>query len=160
MGVSVDVVVGIGDFAISNNENDVIITYALASCVAITAYSPKKKIAAMIHIALSKSDDLYKNKFRPAYYASTGIPLLLNKLRDEFQCQKEELVIRIYGGADSIRNEDVFEIGKKNIIAVKSILSELNLRIVEEQIGGFISRTIQMKVSNGEIKVCTQPINI
>lgn len=155
-----DVVVGIGDFAVSNNEEDVIITHALASCVAVTVYSPKKRVAGMIHIALPKSNDLYKNKLKPGYYASTGIPLLFNKLYEEFQCQKQELIIRIYGGADSIRNEDVFRIGRKNIMAVKSILSSMNLRIIEEHIGGVISRTIQLKVSNGEISVSTQPINI
>ncbi|MBV7273802.1 chemotaxis protein CheD [Clostridium thailandense] len=155
-----DIVVGIGDFAISNNEEDVIVTYALASCVAITVYSFKKKVAGMLHIALPGADDISKNRYKPSYYASTGIPLLFDELFQKFKCEKEELVLRIYGGADSIRNEDVFEIGRKNILAVKSILYKLNFKIAEEQIGGIISRTIQLKVSNGEIKVFTQPINI
>lgn len=155
-----NIIVGIGDFAISNNEEDVIKTFALSSCIAVTAYSSIKKVAGMIHIALPEPNYRLGNKFNPAYYALTGIPLLINKLCGEFQCQKGELIIRIYGGANSIRNEDLFKIGRRNIVAVRSILSELNVRIVEEQIGGFVSRTIQLNVNNGEVKVVTQPIII
>lgn len=155
-----EIIVGIGEFAISRNEEDVIMTFALASCVAVTAYSPSKKVAGMIHIALPESSDYLETVSRPAYYAVTGIPLLINKLCKEFQCKKEEFIIRIYGGADSIRAEDVFKIGRRNIIAVRSILTEMNFKISGEEIGGFVSRTIQMNVNNGEIKVITQPINI
>ena len=46
-----DKIVGIGEYAISNRREDIIKTFALASCVAVTAYSPSKGVAGMVHIA-------------------------------------------------------------------------------------------------------------
>lgn len=36
-------IIGIGDFAISNDTTEILNTYNLSSCVAVTAYCPFKK---------------------------------------------------------------------------------------------------------------------
>lgn len=73
-----DRIVGIGEFAISNNKSDIIKTFALATCVAVTVYSPLKNIAGMVHIALPSpalpGDD---SKTRPCCYAITAVPFLI-----------------------------------------------------------------------------------
>lgn len=121
-----DLIVGIGKYAVSNNKNDKIKTYALASCVAVTAYHPKNKIAGMVHIALPSPNLADEDTTRPCYYASTAVPLLINKICLDFGCPKDELEINFFGGAKSIRNNDVFTIGEKNINAVKNALNCLN----------------------------------
>ncbi|TVY01022.1 hypothetical protein [Paenibacillus cremeus] len=65
-------VVGLGEIACSNNEEDTIITYALSSCVAVTAYCPINKVAGMIHIVLPKPNSEKDERHRPGYYATTG----------------------------------------------------------------------------------------
>jgi chemotaxis protein CheD len=153
-------VIGIGEYAALGNKGDRIKTYALASCVALIAYSPLKKAGGMIHIALPYITDKELSKSRPGYFATTGVPLLINLLCCKFGCTKEELKIGIYGGADSINQQDVFNIGKRNIEAVKDVLSSLGLKIYKTEVGGNISRTIELDISTGCIEISTQPICI
>lgn len=154
-----EIVIGIGEYAVVNNTADKIKTFALASCIAVTAYNPSRRIAGMLHVALPFP--IGKDSInRPGYYAATGIPLFINKLYSEFGCLKEELEINIYGGADSINKNDIFNIGKRNIEAVTYALSILGLKIHQADVGGIQSRTIEIDVENGNVKVSRQPIRI
>lgn len=154
-----DRIVGIGEFIISNNKEDIIKTFALASCVAVTAYCSSCRVAGMIHIALpSPLGDVDAN-VRPGYYANTGLPLFIYKLCSEYGCAKRDLRIDLYGGSDSI-NIDIFQIGKKNIAMVKRILMDMNILYNIDETGGNISRTLLLDVATGTVKVITQPIRI
>lgn len=155
-----DKIVGIGELAISNNLGDKLKTFALASCVGVTVYSPIRKVAGMIHVALPNPYEKEDGDNNPSYYAHTGIPLLINKICLEYGCLKGELEINLYGGAESIRKNDVFNIGSKNISAVKKILWDMYLKFNAIEIGGRVSRTLEMDVDTGTVKVITQPIII
>ncbi|MCX7708982.1 MAG: chemotaxis protein CheD [Clostridia bacterium] len=152
-------IIGIGEYTITNGAEDRIKTFALASCIAVTAYSPSRRVAGMIHIALPSptgSDSVLK----PAYYAITGIPLLINKLCNEYGCLKGELKIQMFGGANSISDHDMFHIGKRNIETVANVLSGMNLCIYNAEVGGKVSRTIEFDVATGNVNIFTQPISI
>lgn len=154
-----DIIVGLGDYAISNKQDDILKTYALSSCVGVTMYCPVLGVAGMIHVVLP-DDQINNNQYKPSYYATTGVPLLLHNLESEFGCKNHNLVIRLYGGADSIQHSDLFCIGRKNIYAVTTLLSEMKLNFQYSGVGGKLSRTIEMEVATGNIKVFTQPIKI
>lgn len=154
-----DKVVGIGEYAISNGE-DSLKTFALASCVAITAYDPFRRGAGMIHIALPTPLTREDGERRPGYYATTGIPILLNSMCWKYGSKIDDLQIKLYGGAVSIKNDDYFHIGQKNIWAVRDTLSRMNLNVLDAQIGGTVSRSLKMDVLTGVILITTLPINI
>ncbi len=153
-------IIGIGEYAVSNGGINTLKTYALASCVAVTAYSPIKKAGAMIHVALPEPATFEDSFSRPGYYATTGVPLMIEKFCMKYGCLKGELQIQIFGGADSVSDKDVFHIGKRNIEAVIETLDNLNLRILNAHIGGRVSRTIEMNLGSGEVLISTQPIAI
>ena len=153
-------IVGIGEYTVSDNLLDTIQTYALASCVAITVYSKTRKVAGMIHVALPECIDERYAKLKPGYYATTGVPLLFEKICKDFGCLKSDLQIQLFGGAHSIRKNDLFEIGAKNIEAIKSMLAKMGLTYHLTEVGGNISRTIVMDVATGSIQLYTQPIKI
>lgn len=154
-----DKIVGIGEYAISNHQEDSLKTFALASCVAITAYNPLIKVAGMIHIALPTPSDREDGKRRPGYYATSGIPLLVNKMCKEYGCKIEDLQIKLYGGAQSIRNDDYFRIGQRNCSVVRDTLLGMKIKVLEAQIGGTVSRSLKMNVQTGLIIMTTLPIN-
>jgi chemotaxis protein CheD len=154
-------IVGIGEYAISSDRHyNTIKTFALASCVAVVAYNVTKRAAGMIHIALPypTGDNEYITK--PGYYATTGIPVMIRRLCCEIDCEQSELLVYIFGGANSINQNDSFEIGKRNIESVKRTLSEMNIRIRNEETGGYVSRTIEIFLPTGEISMQTLPIII
>jgi len=153
-------IIGIGDYTVSDGQLDTIQTHALASCVAVTVYSKAKKAAGMIHVALPECIDEKHAKLKPGYYATTGVPLFFEKMCNDFGCLKSELHIELFGGANSIRENDLFKIGAKNIEAIKNIVAKMGLNYHLTGIGGNISRTIIMDVATGSIKVYTQPIKI
>lgn len=153
-----DIIVGIGEYAITNNALVKLKTFALASCVAVTAYSAEKKAAGMIHIVLphpQRPEDAVK---KPVFYASTGIPLLIKSMCRKYGCRKEELSIGVFGGAASKHKNDFFAIGEKNLSAVYSVMKSLSLRIGRKEVGGEVSRSLEMDVATGNVKVFAKPL--
>ena len=153
-------IVGIGEMIISNNMEDTIKTFALASCIGVVVYSSFRKVGGMIHIALPKPTFSVEKAIRSCYYASTGIPLLINKMLQDYGCLKGELRIRLYGGASSIRSNDIFKVGRKNIEASKNNLSEMNLKFDDKETGKRVSRTIELDVFTGQVMISYQQIKI
>lgn len=151
--------VGIGQYIISNNKEDVISTYALGSCVAVTIYCPLKLVAGMIHIALPSkliSDNISKH---PGYYADVGLPIFIKKILYTYGCEKESLIVGLYGGAIAKR-PDIFDIGPRNKNKIKEILRDFQMFPSINDTGGNISRTIHMDVSTGNINTVVQPMII
>lgn len=155
-----EVVIGIGEYAVSKTETDTIKTYALSSCVAVVVYNPVRKAAGMIHVALPYATSREDLLTKPAYYADSGIPLLIHAMCGRYGCRKEELVIQLFGGADSLQENDLFGIGRKNLEAVVNTLNSLDLRIASADVGGTIIRTVAIRVGTGDVSIETQKIRI
>lgn len=151
-----DIPVGLGEIAISKNPDDCIKTYALASCVGITAYSKNNHIAGMVHIVLPERPKNSETRVPPGYYASTGVPLFIKKLLTA-GCYKSDLTICIYGGAKS-HCKDHFNIGRRNLFSVQKVLTELGFNFTLVDVGGNISRTLMMDVSTGNVSIDKLPI--
>lgn len=135
----------------SNREDDSIRTFALGSCVGVIAYAPKWKAAALLHLALPESkinEELARRE--PARFADTGVPLLLEFMA-RYGCKPREMVIKLAGGATIMDNESCFEIGKRNILAVRKILWRYQLGAVAEDVGANYSRTVTVRVGDGAV---------
>lgn len=155
-----ELVAGMGGYAVSNNQDDIIRTFALASCVAITVYSPLKKAAGMIHVVLPAPLAAKDRQQRPGYFAETGIPLLIDTMNRRFGCTKQELHVQMYGGADSLFQQDIYSVGQKNIQAATTILHNMGLTIAKTDVRGNESRTLTMVVSSGLVTVQRQPLKL
>jgi chemotaxis protein CheD len=89
----------------------------------------------------------------PGYYADTAVPLMIDKVCSGYGCSKNELIFQLYGGARSINERDVFNIGRRNVNAAKEILTAHNVSFNADETGGISSRTVEVDVSNGKVKV-------
>jgi chemotaxis protein CheD len=144
-------IIGIGEYAVSSNEEDIIKTFALGSCIALVIYCPNVKRLGMVHIALPdstiiKNDD---NKYKEGYFADIAVPMLFNKVCGGFINYRREYKVSIFGGALSNNKNDVFEVGFKNLIKIKDILIENNIEFDFSNTGGNYSRTIEVDVKTG-----------
>jgi chemotaxis protein CheD len=156
-GVAIDRIVGIGEYIISNCLDDVIKTFALGSCVALTAYCEKSKVGGMIHMALPNSTQ--DQQMKPGYFVSEGIPNFFHDINVNYGCDLKDLTIGVFGGI-CLQEDDYFQIGKKNIEMTKSIIREMGLRFTYNQTGGNLSRTLYLEVNTGEISIRTQPMTL
>lgn len=137
-----EIKVGIGDLNIAKTP-DKLITLGLGSCIGIALIDSFNKIAGLSHIMLPDSK-AFSNINNPMKYADTAIPLLVQKLITS-GANKNNLKAKIAGGASMFSFADkspMMDIGKRNAEAVKSILKELNIPIIAEDIGGNKGRTM------------------
>ncbi len=145
--------VGIGDIKASKTPGDIIKTYALGSCVAVMMYDPQRKIGGMIHVALPEaSTNPEKARKLPGYFADTGLPVLLEEMQ-KLGCPVRSLKVKIAGGASIMDDNNTFDIGRRNAVAVKRFLWKNGLGVLKEDIGGKISRTVSLHIDSGEITV-------
>ncbi|REE86514.1 CheD activator of MCP protein methylation [Paenibacillus taihuensis] len=151
-------VVGLGEWKSSNNKIDIITTFALSTCVAVTAYCPIKKAAGLVHIVLPEPLSNRDEQSRPGHFATTGVPLLIQMMVEKYGCRKNDLVIQLFGGAEPKRR-DYYRIGSRNIKQVQSILDRLQIRAVKSETGGHVSRTLHMSVETGEVRLSTLPLS-
>lgn len=155
-------IIGIGEYAVSSDEEDEIKTFALGSCVALVIYCPNRKILGMAHIALPDSTIIKEeiNKFKYGYFADIAVPMLFNKVCGGFLNYKKEYNVSIFGGAFSKNEKDIFNVGQKNIEKIKNILTQNNVSFDFSNTGGYYSRTIKVDVKTGTPVLSLQPIKI
>jgi len=148
-------VVGIGEYIISDNRQDILKTFGLGSCVALTIYCPLLKILGMAHIVLPDSGYEKTAGNRPAFFADQAVPLMVKNFLQVYGCPKNNLQVNLFGGADSNVVNDIFNIGSKNLTIIKLILQSYNLVYNDRETGGQKSRTIEIDVATGGVKIET-----
>ncbi len=142
--------VGIGEWMVSSNPGALIKTYALGSCVAVIIWDAKVRLGGMIHVALPDSSvDSRKAIDRPGYFADTGLPLMIEEMK-RLGASRAGVWVKIAGGASVMDPNGFFDIGKRNVLAVKRILWRSSLGPVGEDTGGSISRTVSLAIGDGE----------
>jgi chemotaxis protein CheD len=145
------VVVGVADCKVSSSPGEVLVTYALGSCIGMTVYDPQVPVGGLLHFMLPDSSiDLARRGETPFKFADTGIPLLMNKLT-EMGAQKRRLVVRIAGAAQMMDPGGVFDIGRRNYQALRKILWKAGVLVHGEAIGGTTSRSVRMEVGSGRV---------
>lgn len=149
-------IVGIGEYKVSSNPSDIIKTFALGSCVAVILYDKVRKIAGLLHVALPDSTvDKPKSLVLPGFFADTGLPLLVREFV-QLGSNRNQSWIKLVGGATVMDPNGVFDIGKRNILAIRKILWKNNLGAIAEDVGGDYSRTVSVTVDTGEIKISSK----
>lgn len=150
-----EIVIGISDLKVSNNIDDVLVTYALGSCVGVTVYDPVVRVGGLLHFMLPESSlDIRKAGENPAMFADTGIPLLF-KTCYELGAKKKRMIVKVAGGASILDDANFFRIGQKNITAMKKLFWKNNVLIGREDTGSNCNRTISIHISTGKVLVRT-----
>jgi chemotaxis protein CheD len=134
---------------------DKIVTLGLGSCVGVCAYDAVSKIGGMVHIMLPDSS-LALEVTNPAKFADTGVPLLLQELKQQGVIIIENIIIKIVGGAEmfAASSKDVhLGVGARNILAVEETCQELNLMISAKSVGGNAGKSITLNLDTGIVEV-------
>ncbi|MGP8154861.1 MAG: chemotaxis protein CheD [Smithella sp.] len=146
--------VGVADLKTSWDVKDLLITYALGSCLGITVYDIRLKKAGLLHCMLPDSSiDRNKAAGNPCLYVDSGMKVLL----DDFYrkgSRKNDLIIRVAGGSSSKENEeDFFQIGRRNFVSLRKYLWNEGLMLKAYDVGGYGARTVTMEVENGKMLI-------
>jgi chemotaxis protein CheD len=146
-------VVGISDAKASGDQDSVLVTYALGSCIGVCMFDPVAKVAGLLHIMLPESAlDPEKAQANPYMFADTGVPGLIAQMLAK-GALKRRITVRLAGGAQVVEGRDVFNIGKRNYTAIRKILWKEGLLVDGEMVGGEVSRTVRLEVTTGRVLI-------
>ena len=146
-----ELVIGVGDGGVSRDADTMLITYALGSCIALMLHDPIARVAGMVHYMLPESPEApSEQNTRPCKFADTAIPFLL-RTAVAHGADRRRLVLFAAGGAQVMNDNSIFNIGKRNCLALRKALWKFGLVAHAEDIGGTLVRTVRMEVSSGRV---------
>lgn len=148
--MSKTVTVGIADLNVVRAP-DILVTFALGSCVGICLYDPAIKIAGLSHIMLPSSTQLSNIVNQPYKFADTAIVALIKKM-EGMGASRMRLKAKIAGGAQmfaAMSTTAIANIGDRNVAAVKQTLGQLRIPILAEDTGKNYGRTQYFNASDG-----------
>jgi chemotaxis protein CheD len=147
------VAVGVGEFKVSSQPDDLLVTYSLGSCLGLTAYDPKARVGGILHSMLPDSRiNPEKARIQPAMFVDTGMTSFLGELF-ALGATRGGLRIKMAGGAKVLKEGEFFDIGRRNLLMAKKILWKNNLSILAEDTGGEVSRTIRLRLEDGKTSI-------
>lgn len=147
-------VVGISDYKFAKHP-EVIVTYALGSCVGICLYDSKSKIGGLSHIMLPESSMFNKNDLNRMKFADTALVDLVRELK-RLGADVKRLTAKIAGGAQMFEVQQgslIGTIGDRNVQSVKATLNGLRIPIIAEDTGSNYGRTVYFDLETGIMKV-------
>lgn len=148
--VAEKLVVKMADHAVGD-ENTVLATLGLGSCIGIALYDQFSKVGGLVHIMLPKNPGGKKI----VKYADTGIPFLIEEL-EVIGAKKRRLSAKIVGGAGMFKSESgdsVMKIGERNIEAVKEILKNIGIKIIGSDVGKDYGRSMYFYIDDGRVEI-------
>lgn len=149
------IIVGVADFKVSNDPGASIITYSLGSCVAVTIYDPVARVGGVLHFMLPESQiSPGKAAVNPAMFADTGIPLIFHEAY-RLGAVKGRIVVKAAGGAQVLDPAGMFNIGKRNILAMRKIFWQNGVTLGATDMGGAANRTLSLDVGTGQVTLKT-----
>lgn len=137
--------IGIGEYRVGSFP---MMTIGLGSCIGLTLYDENLKIGAMVHIMLPESAG---RTDRPGKYADTAVPAIINELV-ALGCRKRSIVAKMAGGSCMFEYFGAnLNIGERNVLKVKALLTANQIRLMSEDVGGKVGRSVTFFPANGGI---------
>lgn len=143
------ITVKVSDALSSADPADVLVTYALGSCIGVCLYDPIARVAGLLHYQLPTSTaDPAKAIERPCMFADTGMSVLLADMI-KLGAGKSRLKVRLAGGANMLNDASSMNIGKRNHTAIRKFLWQHGMFVESEDVGGGAPRTVYLAVADG-----------
>lgn len=150
-----EIVVGMADMQVASIAGDRLITYALGSCLGIAVWDPEVRVGGLLHVMLPSAGAAEPGRVvaNPFMFVDTGIPLLFRECY-KLGAEKSRMVVKVAGGCQTgpTGAEDHFQIGTRNMVALRRLLARNDVRIEGEDVGGSqMSRTMSLDIATGVV---------
>ncbi|MBI5725959.1 MAG: chemotaxis protein CheD [Planctomycetes bacterium] len=149
------ILLGVGDLGVTNKPGEELQAQSLGAGVAVIVADSRTGCIGMDHIALPDSTvSLRRAEEKPGYFADTGIAALLEAMK-VFGSNISEggMIVKLVGGANVMDPNSTFNIGRRNVQAVKEVLWKYGLGPVAEDVGGRVNRTVTVESITGKIRI-------
>jgi len=146
-----EVVVRMGEIAVSRAPGDVLTSVGLGSCIGLALVCRRARACGLAHVMLPESAgrDL---RDRPGKYADQAVPALLAGV-GLLGARPATLDAILVGGAQMFKASVGMEIGARNETAVRAALAGAGVRVIAAATAGGLGRTIRVHVADGTVTV-------
>jgi chemotaxis protein CheD len=142
-------VAGIGEMVLTADPAVGLIAYGLGSCVALSVWDARTKVAALAHFMLPAG----ATGGAAVKFVDTGVPILLSAFEARGGSVRGAQFKAAGGAAMLAINTSALEIGRRNAEAVVTALAARGIRLAATDFGGKTGRTVQLEVPNGRLHV-------
>jgi chemotaxis protein CheD len=145
-------VIGVADMKVGRN-GEILVTHALGSCLGLMVYDPVARAGGLLHAMLPISRiNPEKAAANPAMFVDTGVPALFEAIY-ALGGHKARIVVKAAGCASPMEVGEMFKIGERNYAMLRKLLWKNNVLITADDIGGTMSRTVQLDLETGIVKI-------
>lgn len=131
----------------------------LGSCVSVVFWHPALLMGGMCHFMLPSRNMLTQTL--DGRYADEAMALLMQDI-DALGAPREQYQVKVFGGGDMFankpRDENFINIGLKNILAARSLITTHGFQLTSEHLGGDGHRVVVFEVWSGEVKMKYVPV--
>jgi len=134
----------------------ILYTRGVGSCVVACLWDMKRLIGGMAHIphatATSDGPDIFT---LPGISPDRAFPLLV-QMMEKRGAHRKSISVRLVGAGNMFRMPDdcfTCNIGKSILRKARNVVSDLDLIITGESVGGFYGRSVRFHVGTGEILI-------
>lgn len=145
--------VPIGELRVSRDPQVRLVTVT-GPCVALALYDPEAGAAGLLHVVLPGRRQVRRPGDRHAFYADTGVPMLVEEMVDH-GARRDRLQATVVGGAMGSPPGNCGDLGRLNVEAVTGRLQEMGIPMVIREVLGQMGRRISLTVSTGSVSVDT-----
>src|SRR6185295_6306813 len=154
MTANTHVRVDVGDLRASCKSDDVLLTYALGSCLGVAVHDASACVGGLAHIQLPTCRDRVNFAEGVWSYADRAVPELFQRVY-ALGATRGNLRIVLAGGASVSDPNNFFQIGRKNYLTVKNLLWRNGYFVAAEAVGGADWRTMRLNIGTGRVEVQT-----
>jgi chemotaxis protein CheD len=144
--------VKIGEIKVAR-ETGTLFTIGLGSCVAVALYDPKERVGGLAHVMLPER--MNESLHTPGRAAPTAIPELI-RVMEAAGARRRGIYARIVGGSamfESVLPTYGLRLGTRNVEAVKQALSDAQIPLRSEDVGGSYGRSVFFDAADGKLLV-------
>jgi chemotaxis protein CheD len=146
-----EVVVRMGEIAVSRAPEDVLVSVGLGSCIGLALVCRRIRACGLAHVMLPESAGR-DTRDRPGKYADHAVPALLSGV-GLLGARPATLDAILVGGAQMFKSSVGMEIGSRNEAAVRAALAGAGVRVIAAATAGGLGRTIRVHVADGTVTV-------
>jgi len=149
--------VGAAEFQVAGHATR-LTCLGLGSCVGLALWDAAAAVGGLAHIVLPDSQR-YHWQEHPGMFADRAPNALLAAMQ-ELGARRATSVAKLVGGANIFSSNGdeplaLFQIGRRNLEAVRQALRRLGLPIVGEDVGGRHGRSVEFNVADGRLHIRT-----
>jgi chemotaxis protein CheD len=140
--------VGVADYRVSDDDA-VLVTSGLGSCVAIAVHDPDAEIGGLLHAMLPEAEGPPES---PAKYVDSGLDEMLSAMV-RIGASPDNLAAKLAGGSSMLDLSVGESVGARNVTAAERALAEAGIDLVASETGGEDGRSVSFSPKSGDVTI-------